>query len=130
MHNSSAIVFPFIGVKFTQNIIKYMFSNNWLGYGIISYCLVLFFLSINWFPFWSSRKALFFDHLFDYSFPLFLFLLIKEKRRKGERITKIVTKKQCLSARSFVLHWVGCLITQWWCKKSKIVKINRLLSIF
>ena len=57
----------------------------------------------------SSRKALFFYHDFGYSFPLFSSLVIKERRRKGECITKVVVNKQCLSARSYSGLWIRAL---------------------
>ena len=48
----------------------------------------------------SIRKALFFVHDFGYSFSFSSSLFYKEGREKGKRITKVVVKKQCFSARS------------------------------
>ena len=62
----------------------------------------------------SSRKALFFDHDFGYSFPPFSSLLIKEGRRKGEWITKVVVKNNAFLLDLFL---------------SKTTELNLLISV-
>ena len=59
-----------------------------VGYGVIQKGQNKIYLWIRM----IEQKALFFNHDFGYSFPLFSSLLIKEGRRKGEWITKVVFK--------------------------------------